>query len=349
MIPAKKVFQPDMISNLNARFNSDRANRSYNNKNNNRQNNTILTTIPVDSVDYYIVKPIGKKCYLWFSYIDKQFVAIIKYPYDSRNNNNNRDYNDNLDNLFIADIGFNNTLSYNNVLLYGYYVEIEGQSGKSSFVIDNVINYNDYNYILNDTKAPLLSVFKIYNKIFENIHPVTTGTQRMQIFLPFISDDYDKVFSSIYNLAYRPYGISVWSRDKNLGIYPLKNQNDVCEAIFRIEANPNHDTYDLYCQNGNRVEFYNRCLITDYRLSVYMNSLFRNIVENQDLDLLEESEDEEDFENIDEYRFVDLNRSLYFRCQYNKRFKKWVPRTLIENGKPADLITRKQLLYIAKK
>lgn len=137
--------------------------------------------------------------------------------------------------------------------------------------------------------------------------------------------------------------------DKNQGIYLLKNQNDVCEAIFRVEANPNHDTYDLYCQNGNRVEFYNRCLITDYRLSVYMNSLFRNIVENRDLDLLEESEDEDDFENIDEYRFVDLNRSLYFRCQYNKRFKKWVPRTLIENAKPADLITRKQLLYIAKK
>lgn len=209
MIPAKKVFQPDMISKLNARFNNDRANRSYNNKNNNRQNNTILTTIQVDSVDYYIVKPIGKKCYLWFSYIDKQFVAVIKYPYDSRNNN--RDYNDNHDNLFIADISFNNTLSYNNVLLYGYYVEIEGQSGKSSFIIDNIINYNDYNYILNDTKSPLLSVFKIYNRIFENIHPVT-DTQRMHIYLPFITDNYDQAFNSIYNLAYRPYGISVWSR-----------------------------------------------------------------------------------------------------------------------------------------
>ena len=80
-----------------------------------------------------------------------------------------------------------------------------------------------------------------------------------------------------------------------------------------------------------------------------MNSLFRNIVENRDLDLLEESEDEESFENIDEYRYVDLKKTLYFKCQYNRRFKKWVPQTLIENGKTSDLITRKQLFYIEKK
>ena len=337
MMPAKKIFAPDMIATLVNRFNMDRTIRS---SSNNRINNTILTNVPRDNIDLYIVKPVGRKCYLWFTYVDKQFVAVIKYP------------NDNDNDFFVADIGFNNTLSYNNVLLYGYYLKIEGSD---FFLIDNVINYNDYNYIIHDKSSPIVSMFKIYNKILENVNVNTNVNtnicvkNHMQIFLPFISDDYDKVFSSIYNLAYRPYGITVWSKNKNLGIHIFNNNTNVHEAVFRVEANYNHDTYDLYCQNGNKVEFYNRSLITDYRLSIYMNSLFRNIVENRDLDLLEESEDEESFENIDEYRYVDLKKTLYFKCQYNRRFKKWVPQTLIENGKTSDLITRKQLFYIEKK
>ena len=41
-----------------------------------------------------------------------------------------------------------------------------------------------------------------------------------------------------------------------------------------------------------------------------MNSLFRNIKENRNLDLLEESDDEEEFENTSLDKFVDLDKEL---------------------------------------
>jgi hypothetical protein len=61
--------------------------------------------------------------------------------------------------------------------------------------------------------------------------------------------------------------------------------------------------------------------IPDYKTSVFMNQLFRNIKENSNLDLLEESDDEEEDEND----FVYLDRQYNMRCKYNKQFKKWIP------------------------
>jgi hypothetical protein len=62
-----------------------------------------------------------------------------------------------------------------------------------------------------------------------------------------------------------------------------------------------------------------------------MNKLFRNIKENEDLDKLEESDDEDEFENPNVDKFVYLEKSFKMKCQYNKRFKKWVPIEVVKN------------------
>ena len=49
-----------------------------------------------------------------------------------------------------------------------------------------------------------------------------------------------------------------------------------------------------------------------------MNSLFRNIKENIDLDKLEESDDEDEFENISDDKYVDLNKSFKMKCIFLK-------------------------------
>jgi hypothetical protein len=59
-----------------------------------------------------------------------------------------------------------------------------------------------------------------------------------------------------------------------------------------------------------------------------MNKLFRNIKENINLDALEESDDEAEFENEKEDKYVFLDRSFKMNCQYNHKFKKWVPVSL---------------------
>jgi hypothetical protein len=65
--------------------------------------------------------------------------------------------------------------------------------------------------------------------------------------------------------------------------------------------------------------------IPNFTCSVMMNRIFRIIKENDRLDALEESDDEEEFENSDPFKFVHLNKSVNMVCEYNRKFKKWVP------------------------
>ena len=75
---------------------------------------------------------------------------------------------------------------------------------------------------------------------------------------------------------------------------------------------------------------YNIACIPDFKTSVMMNKLFRNIKENNNLDALEESDTEDEFENEKEDRFVYLDREFNMICSYNYKFKKWVPLKLAD-------------------
>jgi hypothetical protein len=62
-----------------------------------------------------------------------------------------------------------------------------------------------------------------------------------------------------------------------------------------------------------------------------MNGLFRNIRENSNLDYIEESDDEEDFENTREDKYVDLQKSLLMECTFHPKFKRWIPVRVVNN------------------
>jgi hypothetical protein len=72
-----------------------------------------------------------------------------------------------------------------------------------------------------------------------------------------------------------------------------------------------------------------------------MNKLFRNIKENQNLDTLEESDDEEEFENDKIDKFVYINKTFKMNCLYNSKFKKWTPINVVDKR---DKITTLKLL-----
>ena len=76
-----------------------------------------------------------------------------------------------------------------------------------------------------------------------------------------------------------------------------------------------------------------------------MNKLFRNIRENENIDYLEESESEELFEDIKLDKYVYLGKSYLIDCEFNNKFKKWVPLNLSKN----KLIEKKELLLILEK
>ena len=51
------------------------------------------------------------------------------------------------------------------------------------------------------------------------------------------------------------------------------------------------------------------------------------------LDTLEESDDEEEFQNVNLSKYVDLDKRYNMTCVYNHKFKKWVPLEIVKNKK----------------
>lgn len=98
-------------------------------------------------------------------------------------------------------------------------------------------------------------------------------------------------------------------------------------AVFQVKPDIQNDIYYLYCYDNisQSLVYYNIACIPDFKTSVMMNKLFRNIKENDNLDFLEESDNEDEFENEKEDRFVYLDREFNMVCSYNYKFKKWVP------------------------
>jgi hypothetical protein len=95
------------------------------------------------------------------------------------------------------------------------------------------------------------------------------------------------------------------------------------KARFKVKAALAADTYHLYHPADNKLV--GTAVVPTYKSSVLLNSLFRNIKENSNLDLLEESDDETEFENTHLDKFVDLEKTILMECVYLKRFQKWQP------------------------
>jgi hypothetical protein len=106
------------------------------------------------------------------------------------------------------------------------------------------------------------------------------------------------------------------------------NNNNKKYKIFIVSADIQNDIYNLVDPNDlSNYDISNKLVasIPDYKTSVFMNALFRNIKENRSLDALEESDDEDEFENTNIDKFVDLTKKIKMKCVFNYKFKKWTP------------------------
>ena len=107
------------------------------------------------------------------------------------------------------------------------------------------------------------------------------------------------------------------------------NNNNGKYKMFTVRADLQNDVYHLSNPDDDDANAKSNeqliASIPDYKTSVMMNSLFRNIKENKSLDALEESDDEDEFENVNIDKFVDLSKKIKMKCVYNYKFKKWTP------------------------
>jgi hypothetical protein len=97
-------------------------------------------------------------------------------------------------------------------------------------------------------------------------------------------------------------------------------------TVFVMKADVQSDIYHLFAfgKNGEK-DYYDSAYIPNYEVSVKMNSHFRNIKENGNIDCIEESDDEDDFQNTDAYKHVDLKKEMKMSCTFDRKFKKWIP------------------------
>lgn len=275
---------------------------------NNKQENT-----------YFILKSQGRRSYIWFTYYKDKIIAILCII--------NKNFNDNSNKYYYYDIDFDKTLLYNNVVIYGYYFK---KNNKDYFILDCVINYNNYNKYLQDNEYSNDIIYRLslYKLVLDNIK----NSINNYIYLPYISNDINAIYNNMYNVEYQPYSISVYKNNGYLGNYILQNNNFVNKVTFLTRANIQPDSYDIYVLDRDKLVKYDYAHIDTFKTSIFMNSLFRKIKENSNLDLLETSDSEDDFENINNDKYVDLQKSINIEYKYNKIFKKWIPVNISNNN-----------------
>jgi hypothetical protein len=97
-------------------------------------------------------------------------------------------------------------------------------------------------------------------------------------------------------------------------------------TVFQVTADIQFDIYHLFAYGkNNKPVYYNVAYIPNCKSSTFMNVLFRKIRENKNLDYIEESDDEDDFQNMDEDKYVDINKVILMEFTFHKKFKRWVP------------------------
>ena len=130
---------------------------------------------------------------------------------------------------------------------------------------------------------------------------------------------------------------------QNINKQNINKQNINKEIVFNVKPDVQNDIYHLYALTDDGTEhYYDIAHIPNFVTSVMMNKLFRNIKENYNLDALEESDEEEEFQDDRDDKFVFLDKTYNMICAFNNKFKKWCPIKVAD--KNMNIVRQKDLL-----
>lgn len=273
----------------------------------------------VSKFDFVMAIPEGKKCFVWFSSYSNNDECILLEA-------------TNLSIIKKIKVNFNKDfLNEKGTIFYGttfYY------NNKLFFTIEDICYYKGENIV----NKKYIEKLKFFRNIFNN-NMFYNNNNDIIFGLPIIEEDINKLFINIRNLYYKishiQYRYYFQYGGDSIECIPFRqpynytnnnNQlNKPKQLIFKVKADIQNDIYHLYNFKDNTEQFFDIAYIPDYKTSVMMNNLFRTIKENNNLDALEESDDEDEFENENIDKFVNLNMHYYIWCEYNYIFKKWTP------------------------
>jgi hypothetical protein len=146
------------------------------------------------------------------------------------------------------------------------------------------------------------------------------------------------IFESIDNDS---YDVNELANVKIAPKYDFRKPQYQQTTVFQVSADIQFDIYRLYAgasdgagTNGlSDPSYYGVACIPNYKTSLFMNGLFRNIRESRNLDFIEESDDEDDFQNMHPDKYVDLSKKIMMECIFNAKHKKWIPVNVVESNR----------------
>jgi len=223
---------------------------------------------------------------------------------------------------------FSVKLSYGSIF-YGTF--FKAKNGQKCFCIEDVLYFKGKNVCRTNylNKLTLLKEALTRNEI-------KSGIQNTDILigLPSMDEHFYTLLNSVSTLPYKSSFIHFRYLEGRLSnsVYIMKyikprndnalNQPQKMGTIFSVVADVQPDVYYLTASDGTT----SVACIPSYTVSVMMNSIFRNIKENVNLDALEESDDEDDFEDVRTDKFLIVkSEPVKMKCEYNYKFKKWTP------------------------
>ena len=297
----------------------------------------------------------GKKGYIWFSFYNENDVCFFMEI--------NREKK--VSKMRILDMKFDRTLSLGTIL-YGTLVETEGK--KPIFIVEDILFYKGItmkNIFFNEKLGFLERFFKENlledkkNDTILSLPAIWYINEKTDYECEYLIPDLWKCRMTkfaVHHIQYRcltetsPYmnvfcqNVFTNANTKKEIVYKSINTKNIIEnyskpqfklpTIFLVSADIQFDIYHLFVYGkGSQNIYYNVAYIPNYKTSVFMNSTFRKIRENGNLDYIEESEDEEDFENIAEDKFVDLQKTVMMECIFSIKYKKWIPKKIVNGQK----------------
>lgn len=273
------------------------------------------------SADLYMLIPKGQKSFAWFTYWKENNYCFILLLNDKNN----------ICDIIPYSFSFDFKLSLGTVI----YGTLFSNNNLTHFSCEDIFYYKGHDV----SSYKFIDKLVILKEMFSNyITQEACTADSLVLGLPIIKTNYDKAIVCINGLSYKIHGVQMYkvqmhgaqmykAQDNNiLGIYKI-NKPILPEAIFNVKPLLGADIYELYSQDTTKP--YGIACVPSYKSSVMLNSLFRHIKENNNLDLLEESDDEE-YENTNISKFVDLDKTYKMRCVYIKKFRKWEPIEVVD-------------------
>ena len=262
--------------------------------------------------DIYLTIPKGRKYFAWLTNYKSSPTCLLLELNKHRNSINS---------IQIAHSSFNKLLTIGSgTIFYGTLFSLKQSS---FFNIENIFYFKgkDISHLNQLNKINTISYI-----LKNHINNVLYTSQNVVFGLPIIETNHNKLLNIIQSLSYDIYCIQHRSLTNN---YPFKNEIIIIEkkiyANLLVKPELQNDIYEVFSQGTDDLISQGLMYIPDYKTSVFMNKLFRTIKENDNLDALEESDDEDEFENISPDKFVDMDTTYVMNCLYSNKFKYWIP------------------------